>query len=71
MGCITSNLSDKADSIDSQSEFQYVDANNDDEHFMIRYIWQSNFSAPIEHIISKSGSKILDVGCVNVMVVFE
>ncbi|CAG8699265.1 3829_t:CDS:2, partial [Dentiscutata erythropus] len=33
------------------------------QHFIIRYIWQSNFSAPIEHILSKSGSKILDVGC--------
>ncbi|CAG8828023.1 8367_t:CDS:2, partial [Cetraspora pellucida] len=43
--------------------------NDDDEqdrlhlqHFLIRYIWQSNFSAPVEHILSKSGSKILDVG---------
>ncbi|CAG8519039.1 14492_t:CDS:2 [Gigaspora margarita] len=32
------------------------------QHFLIRYIWQSNFSAPIEHILSKPGSKILDVG---------
>ncbi|CAG8721197.1 15196_t:CDS:2 [Cetraspora pellucida] len=87
MGCNTSNLSDKANSIDSQgsqTEFQYVAGrrfhnvensfyalpNDEDEqdrlhlqHFLIRYIWQSNFSAPTEHIISKSGSKILDVGC--------
>ncbi|RIB25446.1 S-adenosyl-L-methionine-dependent methyltransferase [Gigaspora rosea] len=33
------------------------------QHFMFRYFWQSNFFAPIEHILSKPGSKILDVGC--------
>ncbi|CAG8658909.1 8846_t:CDS:2 [Gigaspora rosea] len=33
------------------------------QHFLLRYIWQSNFSAPIEHILSKSDSKILDAGC--------
>ncbi|CAG8577066.1 13658_t:CDS:2, partial [Gigaspora rosea] len=32
------------------------------QHFMFRYFWQSNFFAPIEHILSKPGSKILDVG---------
>ncbi|RIB21729.1 S-adenosyl-L-methionine-dependent methyltransferase [Gigaspora rosea] len=44
--------------------------NDDDEsdrlhmlHFLVRYIWQSNFSAPIEHILSKPGAKILDIGC--------
>ncbi|CAG8609550.1 22541_t:CDS:2 [Gigaspora rosea] len=43
---------------------------NDDEesdrlhlqHFLIRYIWQSNFSSPIEHILSSQGTKILDIG---------
>ncbi|KAF0387509.1 S-adenosyl-L-methionine-dependent methyltransferase [Gigaspora margarita] len=33
------------------------------QHFLFRYFWQSNFFAPIEHILSKPGSKILDVGC--------
>ncbi|KAF0449615.1 S-adenosyl-L-methionine-dependent methyltransferase [Gigaspora margarita] len=33
------------------------------QHFLIRYIWQSNFSAPVEHILSKPGAKILDIGC--------
>ncbi|CAG8553018.1 16102_t:CDS:2 [Dentiscutata erythropus] len=33
------------------------------QHFMIRYIFQSNFSAPIEHILSEPEVKILDVGC--------
>ncbi|CAG8615113.1 16712_t:CDS:2 [Dentiscutata erythropus] len=33
------------------------------QHFLIRYIWQSNFSVPIEHTLSKPGSKILDIGC--------
>ncbi|CAG8681932.1 15199_t:CDS:1, partial [Dentiscutata erythropus] len=32
------------------------------QHFLIRYMWQSNFSAPIEHILSKQGAKVLDVG---------
>ncbi|CAG8553038.1 16103_t:CDS:2, partial [Dentiscutata erythropus] len=89
MGCITSKLSQKAESESiksqsSQNEFLYADGRrfhnvneaiyvlpNDEEesdrlhlqHFLIRYIWQSNFSAPIEHILSKSRSKILDVGC--------
>ncbi|KAF0541350.1 S-adenosyl-L-methionine-dependent methyltransferase [Gigaspora margarita] len=33
------------------------------QHFLLRYVWQNNFSAPIEHILSKPGSKVLDVGC--------
>ncbi|KAF0449617.1 S-adenosyl-L-methionine-dependent methyltransferase [Gigaspora margarita] len=33
------------------------------QHFLIRYIWQSNFSAPVEHILSKPGARILDIGC--------
>ncbi|RIB28945.1 S-adenosyl-L-methionine-dependent methyltransferase [Gigaspora rosea] len=44
--------------------------NDDDEsdrlhmqHFLIRYIWQNNFSAPIEHILNDPNTKILDVGC--------
>ncbi|KAF0387511.1 S-adenosyl-L-methionine-dependent methyltransferase [Gigaspora margarita] len=51
-------------------EVIYTLPNDDEEsdrlrlqHFLIRYIWQSNFSAPIEHILSKPVSKILDVGC--------
>ncbi|CAG8676062.1 14113_t:CDS:2, partial [Dentiscutata heterogama] len=43
--------------------------NDDDEldrlhlqHFMMRYIWQNNFSAPINHILSNPGAKVLDVG---------
>ncbi|CAG8780407.1 6685_t:CDS:2, partial [Cetraspora pellucida] len=48
----------------------YALPNDDDEqdrlhlqHFLIRYLFQSNFSAPIENILSESDSKILDVGC--------
>ncbi|CAG8675503.1 26090_t:CDS:2 [Dentiscutata erythropus] len=76
MGCITSKLSEKSDSIKSQSsqmEFQYIDGRrypnaqdivyplpNDEEesdrlhlqHFLARYIWNSNFSAPVRgHLI--------------------
>ncbi|CAG8727959.1 3557_t:CDS:2, partial [Dentiscutata erythropus] len=32
------------------------------QHFLLRYIWQSNFSAPVEHILSKPGAKVLDIG---------
>ncbi|CAG8669129.1 4759_t:CDS:2, partial [Dentiscutata erythropus] len=32
------------------------------QHFLVRYMWQSNFSSPIEHILSKPGAKVLDVG---------
>ncbi|RIB25447.1 S-adenosyl-L-methionine-dependent methyltransferase [Gigaspora rosea] len=39
------------------------------QHFLLRYIWQSNFSAPIEHILSKSDSKILDAGYPSISVV--
>ncbi|CAG8741479.1 13186_t:CDS:2 [Dentiscutata erythropus] len=39
------------------------------QHFLIRYIWQSNFSAPINQILSNPGSKILDVGYVNITTV--
>ncbi|CAG8743139.1 8977_t:CDS:2, partial [Dentiscutata erythropus] len=33
------------------------------QHFLMRYLWQSNFSAPINHILAKPGAKILDIGC--------
>ncbi|CAG8520408.1 23509_t:CDS:2 [Cetraspora pellucida] len=32
------------------------------QHFLMRYHWQSNFSAPINHILTKQGAKILDIG---------
>ncbi|RIB30402.1 S-adenosyl-L-methionine-dependent methyltransferase [Gigaspora rosea] len=48
----------------------YALPNDDDEsdrlhvqHFLFRYMWQSNFSAPIEHILNDPNTKILDVGC--------
>ncbi|CAG8469836.1 S-adenosyl-L-methionine-dependent methyltransferase [Gigaspora rosea] len=33
------------------------------QHFLIRYLYQSNFSAPVNQILSKPGAKVLDVGC--------
>ncbi|CAG8489381.1 3549_t:CDS:2, partial [Dentiscutata heterogama] len=33
------------------------------QHFLLRYLWQSNISAPVDHILSKQGAKVLDVGC--------
>ncbi|KAF0513463.1 S-adenosyl-L-methionine-dependent methyltransferase [Gigaspora margarita] len=48
----------------------YALPNDDDEsdrlhvqHFLFRYMWQSFFSAPIEHILNDPETKILDVGC--------
>ncbi|CAG8772121.1 7367_t:CDS:2, partial [Gigaspora margarita] len=35
------------------------------QHFLIRYIFQSNFSAPIKHLLEKPGTKILDIGLFN------
>ncbi|RIB07283.1 hypothetical protein C2G38_443255 [Gigaspora rosea] len=59
-------------------EFRYVDGrrfhnvenaayllpNDDNEIDMMRYIWQSNFSVPINHILSNPGAKSLDIGYV-------
>ncbi|CAG8548307.1 8562_t:CDS:2 [Gigaspora rosea] len=33
------------------------------QHITMRYIWQNNFSASIEHILAKPDAKILDIGC--------
>ena len=46
---------------------------NDDEecdrlhmqHFIIRYVWQSNFCSPVEHILNSEDAKVLDVGYVS------
>ncbi|RIB23369.1 S-adenosyl-L-methionine-dependent methyltransferase [Gigaspora rosea] len=32
-------------------------------HILLKYVWKGNFSAPINHILAKSGAKILDIGC--------
>ncbi|CAG8604128.1 548_t:CDS:2 [Dentiscutata erythropus] len=32
------------------------------QHFMMKFIWQNNFSAPINHTLSNPGTKVLDVG---------
>ncbi|CAG8649429.1 16779_t:CDS:2, partial [Dentiscutata erythropus] len=44
--------------------------NDDDEvdrlhfrHFLTKNVWKSNFSAPINHILTNPETKILDVGC--------
>src|SRR4051794_512790 len=34
------------------------------QHYLFRYIWQSNFSSPIEEKLSKAGAKVLDIGWV-------
>ncbi|CAG8587809.1 12007_t:CDS:2 [Racocetra fulgida] len=31
------------------------------QHFLLRYLWQSNFSAPVDHLLSKPDTKVLDV----------
>ncbi|CAG8611848.1 2248_t:CDS:2 [Acaulospora morrowiae] len=32
------------------------------QHYLFRYIWQSNFSSPIEEKLSTDGTRVLDVG---------
>ncbi|CAG8649167.1 3755_t:CDS:2 [Racocetra fulgida] len=31
------------------------------QHFILRYLWQSNFSSPVDHILSKPGAKVRDI----------
>ncbi|CAG8437971.1 15864_t:CDS:2 [Dentiscutata heterogama] len=38
-------------------------------HFLTRYIWQSNFSAPINHLLDNSETEILDVGYPSVNII--
>ncbi|CAG8690218.1 3952_t:CDS:2 [Cetraspora pellucida] len=47
----------------------YFLPNDDDEcdrlhlqHFIERYVWQSNFLAPVDRLLNKEGAKVLDVG---------
>ncbi|CAG8636966.1 10620_t:CDS:2 [Funneliformis caledonium] len=49
---------------------KYILPNDDEEcdrlhmqHFLMRYVWQGNFASPVEHILKRVGSKVLDVGC--------
>ncbi|CAG8650042.1 203_t:CDS:2, partial [Cetraspora pellucida] len=32
------------------------------QHSMLRYLWQSNFSSPVDDILSKPGARVLDIG---------
>ncbi|CAG8826424.1 33506_t:CDS:1, partial [Racocetra persica] len=32
------------------------------QHAIIRYIWQGNFSAPVEHRLNQEDTKVLDIG---------
>ncbi|KAF0519587.1 S-adenosyl-L-methionine-dependent methyltransferase [Gigaspora margarita] len=43
------------------------------QHFLHRYIWQSNFSSPVEQILKNDGerAKVLDVGCGAATWLFE
>ncbi|CAG8784522.1 2999_t:CDS:2, partial [Dentiscutata erythropus] len=51
---------------------QYPLPNDDEEndrlhtqHFLFRYVWQNNFSSPVDHILSdpNANAQVLDVGC--------
>ncbi|CAG8450385.1 S-adenosyl-L-methionine-dependent methyltransferase [Gigaspora rosea] len=33
------------------------------QHFLFRYLWESNFSAPIDEILRDNKCEVLDVGC--------
>ncbi|CAG8461728.1 10265_t:CDS:2 [Diversispora eburnea] len=54
----------------NESNSSYFLPNDDKEcdrlhlqHFLIKSVRQGNFSAPVEDILNKEGSKVLDVGC--------
>ncbi|CAG8809837.1 26263_t:CDS:1, partial [Gigaspora rosea] len=63
----------KTETMDSEStpsEFKFhdgrryhnVESSVYPQHFLMRYLMQNNFSAPINHILTTPGAKILDVG---------
>jgi ubiquinone/menaquinone biosynthesis C-methylase UbiE len=33
------------------------------QHYLMRYLWQGNFEAPVDEILKIPGAKVLDVGC--------
>ncbi|CAB5205534.1 unnamed protein product [Rhizophagus irregularis] len=32
-------------------------------HYLIRHLWQNNFSSPVEEILKRGGANVLDIGC--------
>ncbi|KAF0556274.1 S-adenosyl-L-methionine-dependent methyltransferase [Gigaspora margarita] len=51
-------------------DVNYVYPVDDDEvdrcqmqHFLMKHIWEGNFSAPVEELLSSYDTKILDIGC--------
>ncbi len=50
-------------------DVKYFFPNDDDEidrlhsqHFMVKYLWQGNYFAPIDDLLKNENSKILDLG---------
>jgi hypothetical protein len=48
---------------------KYFLPNDDDEvdrlhlqHYLWRYLWQSNYSAPVDNLLKSENAKVLDVG---------
>ncbi|KAF0556899.1 S-adenosyl-L-methionine-dependent methyltransferase [Gigaspora margarita] len=33
------------------------------QHYMMRFIWRSNFSSPVRDLLDEGGARVLDVGC--------
>ncbi|CAG8534235.1 11714_t:CDS:2, partial [Scutellospora calospora] len=51
-------------------DVNYVYPVDDDEvdrcqmqHFLMKHIWEGNFSAPVEEMLSNYDTKVLDIGC--------
>ncbi|CAI2185454.1 6682_t:CDS:2, partial [Funneliformis geosporum] len=49
---------------------KYLLPNDDEEldrlhlqHYMMRYIWNSNYNAPVDDLLQKEDAKVLDLGC--------
>ncbi|CAG8454575.1 9617_t:CDS:2 [Paraglomus brasilianum] len=41
------------------------------QHYLMRYLWQSNFEAPVDEVLKSSDAKVLDVGCGHGTWIFE
>ncbi|GBB92127.1 hypothetical protein RclHR1_01970009 [Rhizophagus clarus] len=63
-------IDNKTTELEEKKELKYYIPNNYDDidrvhmfHFLQRYIFQSNFSSPIEERLMQEKCKVLDVGC--------
>lgn len=34
----------------------------EDPHYLIRHMWQTNFSSPVDEVLKRGGASVLDIG---------